>query len=88
MKRDKVTLAQLRQFLEGFGFEFARQRDFLVFEHKESGAFLVLRRYRANDAIGEADLILVRQQLDYRGFLERDAFDQALRTVQVGHPRA
>jgi hypothetical protein len=82
MKHDKVTLAELRRFLTGFGFEFTPLRDRLLFEHKGSDTLLVLRRYRANEAVGEADLISVRHQLDYRGFVERDAFDQALRTVK------
>jgi hypothetical protein len=86
MKPNKVTFAQLRQFLEGFGFEFFRLRDRLLFEHKDSDTLFVFRRYRANEAVGEADLISVRHQLHYRGFMERDDFDEAVRTGKLQAP--
>jgi hypothetical protein len=83
MKSKKVKFAQLRYLLERLGFEFARLSDRLVFEHKESDTLIVLRLYRANEAVGEADFVSVRATLDYRGFLERDAFEQALLAVKA-----
>jgi hypothetical protein len=82
MKHDKVTLAELVRLLARFGFESTRLRDRLLFEHEASDTLLVLRRYRANEAIGEADLISVRHMLDQRGFVERNAFEEAVRAVK------
>jgi hypothetical protein len=83
MKNKIIKFAQLRRFLEGLGFKFTRLRQGMVFEHKKSDTFLVLRSYRANDSVGEADLISVRHQLDYRGFIDRDAFQEELLTVKA-----
>ena len=38
------------------GFEFTKLSDRMVFEHKESDTLVVMRLYRANDPVGEADL--------------------------------
>ena len=64
-------------------FKFTRLPDCLIFEHKKSDTLFVMRLYRANEAVGEADLISVRHQLDYRGFVERDDFEQALLAVKA-----
>jgi len=73
----------LRKFLVGLGFHYTRQSDCEVFEHKGSDTLFVMRIYRANEQVNPKDLTVVQTTLDYRGFLERDAFEQALLAVKA-----
>jgi hypothetical protein len=83
MKTNKVKFAQLRHLLEGMDFEFTRLPKYLMFEHKKSNTLIMLRLYRANEALGEADFKSIRGTLDYGGFIESDDFEPALLAVKV-----
>jgi hypothetical protein len=82
-KIKRPTFRELRKFLEGFGFKYTRLEKCELFEHKKSNTIILMRFYRANEALGEADFKSVRGTLDYGGFIEHDEFEQALLAVKA-----
>lgn len=79
----RVQFRDLRKFLEGLGFTYKRQSDCVIFQHAASNTIEILRLYRANELVSPRDLAVVRGTLDYRGFIERDEFEQALLAVKA-----
>lgn len=79
----RAKFRELRKFLEGLGFKYVRQDDCEVFEHKASDTLFLMRLYRANELVSAKDLAVVRTSLDYRGFVGRDAFEEALLAVKA-----
>jgi hypothetical protein len=73
----------LRKFLEGLGFKYTRKPHCVMFEHAASDTVQLLRLYRANETVRPTDLAVVQTTLPYRGFVARDAFEQALRAVKA-----
>ena len=79
----RVKFRELRKFLEGLGFQYTRQSDCVVFQHGASDTVQFLRLYRANEFVNPTDLARVQITLDYRGFVDRDEFEQALLAVKA-----
>ena len=79
----RLKFRELRRVLEGFGFQFRRGPNCVLFEHAPSDSVVVLRVYRANEGVNPADLAVARTLLDQRGVVEREAFDNALLTVKA-----
>ena len=78
-KRSAITFAELRQFLLGLGFTFSKRGKFWCFEHASSETILLYRPYRARERVTLLDLHRTRLDLDGRGVLEEQAFDELLK---------
>jgi hypothetical protein len=72
MKTSHIRFKQLQRLLTALGFAEAREEAGWRFEHDESNTLFLFRPYRLTD------LFLVRSQLDARGLLTEDAFDESL----------
>ena len=78
MKTSEVQFAQLQRFLEQIGFSDGRDQQGWRFEHPSSKTILLFRPYRATDHVYEHDLFLVRSQLNGRGLMTEQAFNESL----------
>ena len=78
VKKSNVRFAQLKAFLEGLGFSSHRGKNGWRFEHGPSGAIFHFRPYRVTDRVYAIHLFMVRSQLDSRGMMSEDAFDESL----------
>lgn len=78
-KRSPVLFAELRSFLGTLGFREARQQKFWRFEHEPSQTTLLFRPYRVNETVTHLDLERTRLDLDCRGILDEESFDDLLR---------
>ena len=78
MKTSSVSFAQLRRLLLDLQFEEIRGDDYWRFEHSESGAVLLFRKYEPDVHVSVQDLASARTHLDWRGLLSSDAFDDSL----------
>jgi hypothetical protein len=78
MKTSQVRFAQLQRFLEQMGFSRGRDQHGWRFEHPSSNTVFLFRPYRAADRIYEHDLLLVRSQLNGRGLIGEEAFNESL----------
>jgi hypothetical protein len=90
MSFSDLPFAALRNLLLGLGFTEKAVPESpevpvagMAFHHAGSGCFLVLRQYRPQDRVSTMDLMGVRAQLDWRGLLDREAFDAALRKASA-----
>lgn len=81
--KTKVKFSELRHLLEGLGFAFRQQPDRMVFEHTPSDTLIVLRKYRANEAVQATNLAVVSTMLDHRGLMEAGQFEKALTKAAV-----
>jgi hypothetical protein len=78
-KRSAVLFADLREFLAGLGFKQSRRGKFWSFEHGPSETTLLYRPYRVRERVTLLDLHRTRQDLDLRGVLEEEEFDDLLK---------
>jgi hypothetical protein len=79
-----VPYAKLRALLLDLGFvEGVVEGKYLGFYHADSDTVFPFRMYRPNDKVSMADLLTVRKQLDWRGLLEEEAFDAAVRKASA-----
>jgi hypothetical protein len=78
MKPSQVRFAQLQKFLEHMGFSADRDQQGWRFEHPSSGTVFLFRPYRATDRVYEHDLLLVRSQLNGRGLMTEEAFNESV----------
>jgi hypothetical protein len=77
--RSTVPFAELRGLLVDLGFTESRQGKFWRFEHSPSGTVFEYRPYRARERVTAVDLHATRGQLDWRGLLAPEAFDDRLK---------
>jgi hypothetical protein len=71
----------LREILTDLGFgEVGLPGNHIAFEHATSDAFLAMPKYRSNQYVAPHQLIMVRMQLDARGILDADEFNERLET--------
>ena len=77
--RSLVTFDELRQLLLDLGFTPTRRGKFWYFEHAPSKAILAYRPYRPRERVTFKDLHVTRQDLDWRGLLAPEAFDDRLK---------
>ena len=78
MKASQVRFAKLQRFLEQLGFSGDRDPHGWRFEHPSSNTVFLFRPYRPMDQVYEHDLFFVRSQLDGRGLLAEEAFEESL----------
>lgn len=81
MKRSMVTYVQLDKALRGLGFTCQPAKDEppgVVYKHKESGAIIILPKYRDSARVFEHHLITVRAELDNFGLADPTAFANRL----------
>jgi hypothetical protein len=84
MTSSDLPFAQLRALLLELGFvEGVVDGKYLGFYHADSDTVFPFRMYRPQDTVSLADLVTVRQQLDWRGLLSAEAFDAALRKASA-----
>ena len=84
MPTSDLTFAALRHLLLDLDFvEKTTPGSYLIFEHAASGTVLVFRPYRSQEKVSLPDLVSVRAQLDERGVLAADAFENLLRKVSA-----
>lgn len=87
MTSTPVPFARLREVLSDLGFrQVSLPGDGIAFEHDRSDAFLVMPKYRSNQAVAPHHLIMCRVQLDSRGILDADEFDRRLASEAMRHP--
>jgi hypothetical protein len=77
--KSTVTFAELRQLLLDLGFTLSKRGKFWFFEHPPSGTEFGYRPYRIREKITLGDLHMTRKQLDWRGLLSEQAFDDRLK---------
>lgn len=80
MSARKVTYERLFELLQGIGFEDVSNASppYRVFRHLATDTVLAFATYPAGTAVRDADLILARKQLDFRGLLAEQMFDREL----------
>lgn len=78
VKRSNIRFSQLQTFLERLGFCGTRHKQGWRFEHGPSETIFVFRPYRRTERVFMPDLFGIRWQLDGRGLLPEQAFDESL----------
>jgi hypothetical protein len=78
MKTSPIRFAQLQRFLERLGFSEEHDQKGWRFEHHSSNTVFLFRPYRPTNRVYEHDLFRIRSQLDARGFMTEDAFNESL----------
>jgi hypothetical protein len=82
---DKVIFGDLHRLLARFNFvRVPVEGKHVLFEHKSSNTLVAFRPHRSTERVDAMTLAAVRKTLVDNGFLERDAFPQAL---QKAHAR-
>jgi hypothetical protein len=81
MKRTDVTYGQLDRVLRGLGFScrvVTEEPPARVYEHPESGAWIMLPRFPEDDRVLDYHLASVRTTLDGFGVADPKVFDAKL----------
>lgn len=78
MKTSSVRFDRLRQVLTQMGFAETQQHAGWRYEHSPTGTMFLFRPYQSTDLIYEHDLFLVRAQLDGRGVMSQQVFNESL----------
>lgn len=71
-----VTYGQLNDLLVGLGFSRAVVEGTVGYKHKPSGGFFVLHDRPPDTPAREGDYVHIRSQLDWRGLMTRDEFEE------------
>jgi hypothetical protein len=82
MKRSEVTYGQLDKVLRSLGFTsrlVEGEPPARVYDHKESGASIMLPPFPEKDRVLEYHLVTARVMLDEQGIADPTAFDAKLR---------
>jgi hypothetical protein len=84
MQTSDLSFSHLRRFLLDLDFsERTGSSAQIIFEHRPSDTLFIFRPYDANEKVHWPDVISVRKQLDERGLLAADSFDQILRKTSA-----
>jgi hypothetical protein len=78
VKKSNVRFSQLRAFFERMGYSATREKKGWRVEHSPTGTVFIFRPYRTTDLVYAPDLFLIRSQLDARGMLPHESFDESL----------
>jgi len=79
-----LPFKELRRVLLALGFvEHVLQGKYLAFDQRETDTTFFFRLYGPEDMVLAADIVTVRNQLDWRGLLNREAFDASLRKASA-----
>ncbi len=76
--RSPATFEQLQELLLELGFARAEAENAWRFRHAPSGAVLTYRLYRPRERVLLKDLLVTRQELEWRGVMTPSAFDDRL----------
>jgi hypothetical protein len=77
MKRSEVTYSQLDQVLRALGFSWRPSHSAApgqAYEHKKTGALILLPPYSPSDRLLEHHLVSVRAELDHFGIADPATF--------------
>jgi|GEM_PF-324867 len=77
MKTSSVSFAQLRRLLLDLRFRETRKNDYIRFEHPKTDTVFLFRSYAPNDNVTVQDLVATGTQLDWRGLLYANPFDDS-----------
>ncbi len=77
--RSSVRFSELKQLLLDLGFSCYRRDRFWIFKHEASESLFAFRPYRSNERVTLRDMRSVQVQLDWRGMLSEQAFDDRLK---------
>jgi hypothetical protein len=77
--RSTVTFADLRELLVDLRFSVSKRGKFWCFEKPPAKTWFVYRPYRTREKVTLGDLHMTRKQLDGRGVLAPEAFDDRLK---------
>jgi hypothetical protein len=84
MKNDQSPFDRVRKILLGLGFVEKRvPGPSLLFEHSPSGTLLPYRDHQPGDSMSWHELTMTRTQLDGRGLMEADDFEEQLHQTPV-----
>jgi hypothetical protein len=83
IKLSQISFAQLRRFLIDLGFSEVPDKRGHRLEHSSSNTILLFRPYRPRDKVHMPDLVRIKSQLDWRGLVSADAFDDSLQTTSA-----
>lgn len=78
IKRSEIRFSQLQAFLERLSFSGTGDNRGWRFEHEPSETIFVFRPYRRTERVYMPDLFGIRWQVDGRGVLPEQAFDESL----------
>ena len=82
---DKVTFGDVHRLLARFDFvRVPVEGKHVFFEHKSSNTLVAFRPHRTTELVDAMTLAAVRKTLVGNGFLERDAFPEALQEARAG----
>ena len=81
---NRPTFSTLRELVLGLGFQdHSVPGKFHRFDHPEPDTWLLMRDYRPDDPVSQADLLRARVLLDYRGIMSAERFDELMRERPV-----
>lgn len=83
VKKSNIRFAQLRAFFDRLGFSATREKNGWRIEHPATGTVFIFRPYRSNELVYAPDLFLIRSQLDARGMLPQESFEESLTKTPV-----
>ena len=78
VKLSQISFAQLRRFLLDLGFSEVPHKRGHRFEHGPSNTILLFRPYRLREKVHMPDMVRIKSELDWRGLVTGDAFDDSL----------
>jgi hypothetical protein len=80
----KAKFSALSRLLHELGFT-ARTKEgrYTRFDHAETGAWFLYPDYADDEDLAASDLVGTRYQLDFRGMLPRDKFDERIKAGSV-----
>jgi hypothetical protein len=83
VKKSNIRFSQLRAFFERLSFSVTREKKGWRVEHPATRTVFIFRPYRANELVYAPDLFLIRSQLDARGMVAQNEFDNSLMKAPV-----
>jgi len=84
MPRARLKFSKLRQILLELGFRQVEISDKAIgFEHEQSDTLLVLPIYNPNQFVMPHHLLYIRIQLDGRGVMDAEDFDELVASKSV-----
>jgi len=87
-RESQLTLAQVLQLLRDFGFiPKSGKKGVIVYSHDDSGAVFLFRERELDSPALMTELVNLRKQLTYRGFMTDEEFDRFLSEPPVPAPQ-
>lgn len=84
MAETRIRFANFRDFLLDLGFRQVVLSDaHMAFQHDTTDTLLALPVYKANQAVAPHHLAMFRAQLDAKGILDADDFEQLVASARL-----